>query len=188
MARVHATNDYGTAAAPRSNKLHRPLILANHFLHWSSSVIVMSISAYFVAKFSHNTHLIYWLTIAAIDTLLYLPALFLPAMRSYKGYFAPAAWVFSYLWLTAYIFAAQDYNFGRCAYLSPAFVNKCSMKQTIQAFTFIAFFTNLVGQILEGRLWDRQRFKGTHALDADKTHATAPATATTTTTAPTTAV
>jgi hypothetical protein len=188
MAR-HATNDYGTPAA-RSNKMHRPLILANHALHWISSVIVMSLAAYFISDYGHNAHLVYWVTIAAIDTLIYLPALVLPAMKAYKGYLAPVAWVFSYLWLTAYIFSAQDYNFGRCAYRSPGpFVNKCNMKQTIQAFAFIAFFTNLVGQILEGRLWDLQRFKGNnHAFDADKHHTVAPDSTAPATTAPHTAV
>ncbi|EKG16271.1 hypothetical protein MPH_06525 [Macrophomina phaseolina MS6] len=148
--------------------MHRPAILMNHALHWASSIIVMSIAAYFIARFSHNTHLVYWICVAAIDALLYLPALFLPAVKSYKGYLAPLAWVFSYLWLTAFIFAAQDYNFNNCAANSPAFVNKCALKKTLEAFTFLAFFTNLIGLILEARLWDLQRFKGNHALDGNK--------------------
>jgi len=159
MNRGHTTNDYGSTAV-RSNRMHRPAILANHALHWVSSVIVMSIAAYFIDKFSHNTHLVYWISVAAIDTLIYLPALVLPATKWYKGYLAPVAWIFSYLWLTAFIFAAQDYNFHNCVANSPSFVNKCALKKTLEAFTFIAFFTNLVGQILEGRLWDLQRFKG----------------------------
>jgi hypothetical protein len=59
-------------------------------------------------------------------------------MKSYKGYLAPLAWIFSYLWLTAFIFAAQDYEYGDCALRSPAFVNKCSLKRTLEAFAFIA--------------------------------------------------
>jgi hypothetical protein len=47
--------------------------------------------------------------------------------------------VFSYLWLTAFIFAAQDYNFDNCSLNSPGpFVNKCSLKKTLEAFAFIA--------------------------------------------------
>lgn len=172
MARGHATDDYGTPT-DRSNRAHRPLILANHTLHLISSIIVLGISAYFINKFSHNTHLVYWVTIAAIDTFLYIPALFLPFVKSYKGYLAPLAWIFSYLWLTAFIFSAQDYNYG-CVAHSPPFVNKCSLKKTLEAFAFLAFFTNLVGVVLEGRLWDIQRFKGRHTPDADKHH-TAPA-------------
>src|SRR5689334_17886395 len=100
MARRHNANDYGAPAA-RSNKLHRPLLLANNVLHFISTLIVMSIAAYFIHKFKKNTHLVYWVTIVrvspspashlisskstltqlirtrqgAIDVLLYLPAL-----------------------------------------------------------------------------------------------------------------
>jgi hypothetical protein len=59
-------------------------------------------------------------------------------MKTYKGYLAPLAWIFSYLWLTAFIFAAQDYNYGSCALRSPAFVDKCALKKTLEAFAFIA--------------------------------------------------
>ncbi|PVH91421.1 hypothetical protein DM02DRAFT_705005, partial [Periconia macrospinosa] len=88
---------------------------------------------------------------------------------------APLAWVFSYLWLTAFIFAAQDYNFDNCVLNSPGpFVNKCSLKKTLEAFAFIAFFTNFVGTLIEGRLWDIQRFKGNRpTFDADTHHAAA---------------
>jgi len=160
MARGHTMN-FG-APVNRSNRMHRPAIMANHWLHWISSIIVMSIAAYFIARYSHNTHLVYWVTIASIDAFLYLPALFLPAISAYKGYMAPLAWMFSYLWLTAFIFASQDYKFGSCA-VSPSGVNQCGIKKTLEAFAFIAFFTNIVGQYLEGKLWDIQRFKNRNA-------------------------
>ena len=71
--------------------------------------------------------------------ILYLPAMLLPLMGKYKGYGAPLAWIFSYLWLTAFIFAAQDYNFDNCEFNSPGpFVNKCSLKKTLEAFAFLA--------------------------------------------------
>jgi CDP-diglyceride synthetase len=167
MAR-HGASDYGTAAGT-SNKMHRPAILANHILHWISSLIVMSIAAYFISAFSHNTHIIYWVTVGAVDAFLYIPALVLPASNKYKGYMWPLAWIFSYLWLTAFIFASQDYNFGLgCRANSPRFVNKCSLKKTLEAFAFIAFFTNLVGTLLEGRLYDIQRFKAPHNAHEQK--------------------
>lgn len=185
MARGRTGTDYGTAVN-RSNKMHRPLILANHVLHWISSLIVMSIAAYFISKFSDNTHLRYWVAVGAIDSFLYLPAMILPALKRYKGYLAPLAWIFSYLWLTAFIFASQDYDFGNCVFNSPYLVNKCKLKWTLQAFSFIAFFTNLVGTVAEARLWDIQRFKhGSHAVgdkhntavtNTDGTSATAPTT------------
>jgi hypothetical protein len=70
--------------------------------------------------------------------LVYLPALFLPVVGAYKGFMAPAAWVFSYLWLTAFIFSSQDYNFGGTCARSPSGVNKCGLKKTLEAFAFIA--------------------------------------------------
>ncbi|CBX97669.1 hypothetical protein LEMA_P090780.1 [Plenodomus lingam JN3] len=192
MARTHtAANDYGAPVTNnRSNKLYRPLIMANHVLHWISSIIVLGISAYFIHRYRHNTHLVYWLSIAAVDALLYIPAIALPAMKRYKGHGAPLAWIFSYLWLTAFIFAAQDYNYGSCALRSPAFVNKCALKKTIEAFAFLAFFTNVVGTALEARLYDVNRVRGTNATLVEDKHAAGavPVTSTaphgTTTTAP----
>lgn len=103
--------------------------------------------------------------------MIYLPAVALPAVRNYKGYLAPLAWILSYLWLTAFIFAVQDYEYnGGCAANSPSGVNKCSLKRTIEAFAFIAFFTSLVGTLLEARLWDIQRFKAAHVRGVEKQH------------------
>ncbi|KAF2193126.1 hypothetical protein K469DRAFT_619719 [Zopfia rhizophila CBS 207.26] len=166
----------------------RPAILANHFLHWASSVIVMSITAYFIAHFARNQHLIYWITVAAVDTLVYLPALFFPAVKSYKGYLCPLAWIFSYLWITAFIFAAQDYNWHNCRVNSPWNVNKCGLKKTLESFAFLAFFTNLVGLLLEWKLWENQRTKVARAVDGDKFAGPSGDTATTAATQPATAV
>ncbi len=67
----HGASDYGTAAGT-SNKMHRPAILANHILHWISSIIVMSIAAYFISAFSHNTHIIYWVTVVSNELPCFL--------------------------------------------------------------------------------------------------------------------
>lgn len=79
---------------------------------------------------------------ATIDALLYLPALLLPFVNSYKGYLAPLACLFSYLWLTALMFSAQYYDVyhgssGHCS-VSPIGVNKCRLKKTFEAYVFIA--------------------------------------------------
>ena len=134
----HSTNDYG-APAPRSNKMHRPALLANHALHFISSLIVLGIAAYFISAYTHNTHLRYWVGLSAADILLYTPALFLPFMKSYKGYLAPFALIFSYLWLIAFVFSSQDYNYnGGQLYNSPRGANKPGLKYTLEAFAFIA--------------------------------------------------
>jgi hypothetical protein len=65
MAR-HNASDYGTATGT-SSRMHRPAILANHILHWISSLIVMSIAAYFISAYANNTHLVYWIVIVRIQ-------------------------------------------------------------------------------------------------------------------------
>ena len=136
MAR-HSTNDYGTPAARTSTM--RPVLMANHAFHFISSIIVLGISAYLINAYTSNTHLRYWVALAAVDIVLYTPALFLPAMKSYKGYLAPLAMVFSYLWLIAFVFSSQDYNYnGGQLYNSPAGANKPHLKYTLEAFAFLA--------------------------------------------------
>ena len=61
----NTATDYGTTT-PRKNGIMGPLIAANNALHFASSVIVMSIAAYFIAKFPHNTHLVYWVSIVRL--------------------------------------------------------------------------------------------------------------------------
>jgi hypothetical protein len=149
----------------------------------------MSIAAYFISAFHHDQHLVYWVTVGAIDALLYTVAMLLPLMKSYKGYTGPLAWIFSYLWLTAFIFAAQDYNHNRCSMRSPGpFIGKCGLKKTLEAFAFIAFITNLIGTYLEYKLWDNQRFKAHHGYAGDKLARPSGDTATTATGAPATTV
>jgi hypothetical protein len=64
------TTDYGAAnTAQRSNSLHRPLTLANHVLHWISSLIVMSIAAYLISQYRHNVHMRYWLAVVSLPAL-----------------------------------------------------------------------------------------------------------------------
>lgn len=140
----------------------RTALTANNVLHWISSIIVMSIAAYFISKYRHNTHLVYWVTIAAIDAILYLAAMVLPSMSSYKGYLSPLHLIFSYLWLTAFIFSSQDYNFDNACYARSPFGGSCTVKKTLEAFAFLAFITSLIGHLLDWKLHDNQRVKGIH--------------------------
>jgi hypothetical protein len=75
---------------------------------------------------------------ASIDTLLTFTAVGLVLVKSYKGYLFPLHLIFSYLWLTAFIFAAQDYEYNQCRFHSPVWLGGCSLKRTLQAFAFIA--------------------------------------------------
>jgi hypothetical protein len=148
------TNDYGVHI-PKPSGLLRISTVANTWLHFSSTVIVLGISAYFINNYTDNTHLVFWLTIACIDTAATIPYLAHPfiSLPFISRYLLSIQWFFSYLWLTAFIFAAQDYNFnGTCA-LSPSGVNKCGIKRALEAFAFLAFFTGVLGQLLESKLF-----------------------------------
>jgi hypothetical protein len=58
-------------------------------------------------------------------------------LRDYRYYYGPLNLIFSYLWLTAFVFAAQDYNRFPCQNNSP-FGGSCTLKKTNEAFIFIA--------------------------------------------------
>lgn len=132
-----APNDYGTPSS--THKSTRIALIANHALHFISSVIVLGIASYFIAAYTHTTHLRYWVGLSAADILLYTPALFLPFVKSYKGYLAPFALVFSYLWLIAFVFAVQDYNYNWGPWWTgPRVLGKNGLKRTLEAFAFLA--------------------------------------------------
>jgi hypothetical protein len=66
----------------------------------------------------------------------------LPAARKYRGHAWPIPWIFSFLWLTAFIFAIQDYAGGAIAYSSPNLpfldVGYHGLRRAIPAFAFLA--------------------------------------------------
>ncbi|OJJ50712.1 hypothetical protein ASPZODRAFT_56943 [Penicilliopsis zonata CBS 506.65] len=132
-----------------SSALTRPLLLVTRALQWSSAVIVMGITSYFIKKGPRGQHTTYWEIIATISVVFFLPAFVSPFMPKMLSKFVLAIdLVFSYLWLTAFIFAAQDYNQNICSADSPPGV-KCSLKKANEAFIFLAFFFTLVGLVLE---------------------------------------
>jgi len=165
---LHATNDYGTSGVP-ATRSSRPARLATYALHLVSSLIVLGISAYFVANFEHTTHLLYWVSVATVSTALTIPLLLLPTLGKLKLSSSPFALILSYLWLTAFIFATQDYDYNGGPFAnSPVAVAKPALKKTLEAFAFIAFFTSMVGHVLEARIWDVKRVRGVRAHGAEK--------------------
>ncbi|KAF2478281.1 uncharacterized protein BDR25DRAFT_9535 [Lindgomyces ingoldianus] len=134
----------------------RLLLACSHFMTWASSAIVVGITGYFLNDFDHNQHLIFWIVIAAMTLCFWLPSFALPFMGSYKNWYLPMNFVFSYLWLTSFIFAAQDYNWHECEFNSPTDTKKCSLKKANEAF-----FT-LLGLIVETLRW-----KGTETSAAE---------------------
>jgi hypothetical protein len=119
---------------------------------WVSSVIVTGITSYFLNNFAHDQHLIFQEVIAVITLGLWIPSFVFPFLSTYKNYYLPLDGIFSYLWLTSFIFAAQDYNWHSCDANSPA-SGHCTLKLTNEAFIFLAFFFTLVALIFEVLSW-----------------------------------
>ncbi|KAK0628773.1 hypothetical protein B0T17DRAFT_166612 [Bombardia bombarda] len=151
----------------KDQRIHRSLLGANNFIILASSAIITGILSYFIRHYrGRGTHLIYQEVIAVLTLFIYLFAMFLPALKSYRGYLLPLNLVLSYLWLTSLIFSSQDYSGRRCYYHSPAYVNRCGLKHTVQAFNIIGFSMLLFNTIIEALMWAGSR--GTRLRGGDK--------------------
>jgi len=138
-------------------------------LTWISSAIVVGITGYFLNKYPHDQHLIFEIVISALVLGLWLPSFALPVLRNYKFYYAPLNFIFSYLWLTAFVFAAQDYNESQCELNAP-FGGSCNLKLTSEAFIFIAFFFSFVAALV-----DTYAYKMAAVIAAEPVHPEKPA-------------
>ncbi|PHH76130.1 hypothetical protein CDD82_4126 [Ophiocordyceps australis] len=141
----------------------RMLASANHFLIFLSALIVTGILSYFLHKFphgnTHNTHLIFQEVVAVITFVIYLVGMVLPFMDNYHGHMVPLNLILSYLWLTSFIFSAQDWSGHRCRSTYPA-AGLCGRKHTVEAFNFLAFFFLLANVLTEGLIWRARRTDG----------------------------
>ncbi|KAK8146494.1 hypothetical protein G3M48_003039 [Beauveria asiatica] len=136
----------------------RYLAFANHAIVWVSSLIVTGILSYFLNKYSsaHNTHIIYQEVIAVITLAFWTLGMILPLISRYCGHLWPINLALSYLWLTSFIFSAQDWSRGYCLRFAVGF-SKCGLKKTVIAFNFLAFFFLLCNAILESWIWHEYR-------------------------------
>ena len=128
----------------------------------------------FILNFFHAAIGSSRLVLNSLDSILLLSLIF--SLTFLTKYLVTIQWVFSYLWLTGFIFASQDYNFNGTCELSPGGVSKCGIKRTLEAFAFLAFFTAAVGQLIESKLFGLYPFK-TPAPVVEKAVEPAPATA-----------
>ncbi|KAJ5550264.1 hypothetical protein N7535_001797 [Penicillium sp. DV-2018c] len=136
----------------------RPLQLATRTLQWMSAVIVMGLTSFFIHRGHRGTHIIFQEVIAVLSVLFFLPAFISPFLPTALSRFVLAIDViFSYLWLTAFIFAAQDYSTDRCYFAQPVGV-RCRFKRANEAFIFVAFIFTFIGMFLEvAALWAYRR-------------------------------
>ncbi|KAJ5885467.1 hypothetical protein N7495_009977 [Penicillium taxi] len=138
--------------------LTRPLQLFIRCLQWSSAVIVMGITSYFIHKGPKGQHIIYQEVIACISVVFFLPAFISPFLpKALSKFVLLIDLVFSYLWLTAFIFSAQDYNEFSCGADAPPGI-KCSIKYANESFIFLAFIFSFFALFVElSALWNYHR-------------------------------
>lgn len=137
-----------------SSSLVRPLQLANRAMQWISAVIVMSITSYFINRNPHGEHIIYQEVISTMSVAFFLLGFISPFLPKVLSKIVLGLdIIFSYLWLTAFIFAAQDYNWHNCYANAPPNIG-CSRKKANEAFIFLAFFFTFTAIFLEiAGLW-----------------------------------
>jgi len=130
-----------------------PGLMAARFLQWASAVIVMGITSYLIHKFPKGQHIIYEEVIAVLSVAFFIPGLLSAFVKTIGRFSLLIDIIFSYLWLTSFIFMAQDYNWHSCD-LSAAPGAGCALKKASESFTFLAFFFTLCAALLEiFRLW-----------------------------------
>ncbi|KAM0450820.1 hypothetical protein ACHAO4_006210 [Trichoderma viride] len=130
----------------------RYIAFANHLMVLISSIIVTGLASWFLAKYDYRgVDIVYQEVIAVLTLGFWLIGSVLPLIGRYRGYLAPLNLVFSYLWLTSFIFSSQDWSSGKCGFGKPG-QGHCSRKHAIDAFNFLAFFFLLANTIVEGIL------------------------------------
>ncbi|KAJ5773716.1 hypothetical protein N7457_008612 [Penicillium paradoxum] len=141
-----------------STAIARPLQLATRTLQWISAVIVMGLTSYFLHHGPHGQHMIYQEVIAVSSVIFFIPAFISPFLPSALSRFVLVIDViFSYLWLTAFIFAAQDYSTNRCSSTKPFGIN-CRHKRANESFIFVAFILTFFGVFIEvAALWAHRK-------------------------------
>ncbi|KJZ72776.1 hypothetical protein HIM_07851 [Hirsutella minnesotensis 3608] len=129
-----------------------------HFMIFICAVINTGLLSYMIRNSVYRTtHLIYQEVVAVVTLVLFFGAIFLPMFKRYRGFFLPVDFIFSYLWLTSFIFSIEDWTGGRCAWSVPRATWQCSRRHTIEAFNFIVFFFLLCNIVVEGLLLGRYR-------------------------------
>ncbi|KAJ5933850.1 hypothetical protein N7454_006179 [Penicillium verhagenii] len=124
----------------------------SRFLQMFSAIVVLGITAWAV-KDTKTLTVIYSLTIATVTLVLAILASTISCLMRRKPLhifviFTTDA-VLSYLWLTAFIFLAQDFNRRSCRTDRWNGQIVCSRQYAAEAFSFIAFFATLLNLALE---------------------------------------
>ncbi|OAP59597.1 hypothetical protein AYL99_06895 [Fonsecaea erecta] len=135
----------------------RILLCGVNFVKWSSACIVMAIVSYFIHDYSRNEHTTYQEVIACTSIAFFLPTMPLAFHRRLTMHLIPLDYIYSHLWVTAFIFAAQDYNWKDCARNSPPGLRTCTLKYALESWCIIAVSFCVFATILQVLVHKRER-------------------------------
>ncbi|KMU86806.1 hypothetical protein CIHG_04595 [Coccidioides immitis H538.4] len=134
--------------------LIRGCLLLMRLLQWASAVIIVGIVSYLINEGPKGAHLIYEEVIAVLSVAFFVPGLVSPFAPAVGWLAFPIDLVFSYLWLTSFIFASQDYSAGAVCSANAPPGQGCAIKHASQSFIFIAFFCTMCSAAMESwNLW-----------------------------------
>ncbi|KAB8206602.1 Membrane-associating domain protein [Aspergillus parasiticus SU-1] len=136
----------------------RFFLLSNRVIQWTSSVIVLGITSYFINTGPRGLTIVYLEVVAVVSVVVFLPAFVSPFLSTpVKDFVLFVDVIFSYLWLAGFIFAAVDYNQNNCHANAPPGV-VCSVKWANEAFIFLTFIFTFFALFLETlALWLSRR-------------------------------
>ncbi|KAM5485388.1 hypothetical protein MaudMau93_005382 [Microsporum audouinii] len=131
-----------------ASMLVRVFLMGSRFMQFACAAIVLGVTAWFIHGYGANGHLKYDIIISVLSIVFFIPGLLSPIIRTlgFMTFFIDL--VFSYLWLTAFIFAVQDYSRRDCTLNSPR-GGSCKYKRLIEAFTIGAMWFCITSLVLE---------------------------------------
>ncbi|KAE8168172.1 hypothetical protein BDV40DRAFT_294720 [Aspergillus tamarii] len=147
----------------------RFFLLSNRVIQWLSSVIVLGITSYLIHTGPRGLTIVYLEIVAVVSVVVFLPAFVSPFLSTpVKDFVLFVDVIFSYLWLTGFIFAAVDYNQNNCHANAPPGV-VCSVKWANEAFIFLTFIFTFFAMFLETlALWLSRRSQNASSSQHEK--------------------
>ncbi|KIW86524.1 hypothetical protein Z517_01922 [Fonsecaea pedrosoi CBS 271.37] len=135
----------------------RIVLFMVNFIKWASACIVMAIVSYFIHDYSRDLHTTYQEIIACTCIGFFLPTIPLAFHKRFTVQLIPLDYIYSHLWVTAFIFAAEDYNRHPCSSVSPPGVRKCSLKYALESWCIIAVSFCVFSTIVQVLIYRSER-------------------------------
>ncbi|KAI8963112.1 hypothetical protein F5Y11DRAFT_320382 [Daldinia sp. FL1419] len=129
-----------------------PFFLISNALIWISAVIVMGIISYFISQSSYVPGRIIYEEVISVLTVAFFLASFV--IGTYPGSILLFNVIFSYLWLVAVVFTAEDWSSEYAGELA----------HTVEAFSFIAFFFLFFNVVFDWQYGFRGHVRSTSAV------------------------